>query len=256
MTEPVFTLSDIVTTVNTGTSEEQQILKNLNLTINKGDFITVIGTNGAGKSTLFNTIAGNIKPASGQILLGTKNITSENDIKRTNYISRVFQDPKMGTAPRMTVAENLLLALNRGRRRKFKPRHLKQQIAKFQELTKQIPNGLSEHLNTPAGNLSGGQRQTLSFLMATLVQPDLLLLDEHTAALDPKTSQELLKLTAKIVEQEQLSCLMITHHLEDALSYGNRTIVLNDGQIQSDLSGEARANLSTTDLLTYFNDLE
>lgn len=256
MTEPVFTLSDIVTTVNTGTSEEQQILKNLNLTINKGDFITVIGTNGAGKSTLFNTIAGNIKPASGQILLGTKNITSENDIKRTNYISRVFQDPKMGTAPRMTVAENLLLALNRGRRRKFKPRHLKQQMAKFQELTKQIPNGLSEHLNTPAGSLSGGQRQTLSFLMATLVQPDLLLLDEHTAALDPKTSQELLKLTAKIVEQEQLSCLMITHHLEDALSYGNRTIVLNDGQIQSDLSGEARASLSTTDLLTYFNDLE
>lgn len=227
MSEPILQLKDIVVTVNSG-NEERQILKQLNLTINRGDFVTVLGTNGAGKTTLFNTIAGNLQPTAGQVILRQRDISRDNEEKRAQYLSRVFQDPKMGTAPRMTVAENLLLAQQRGQRRTLKLRKLRQNRDKFREMAAEIGNGLENHLDTPTGNLSGGQRQALSLLMATMTTPDILLLDEHTAALDPKTSEQLMHYTQKRITQSNQTCLMITHHLEDALAYGNRLIVIDD----------------------------
>ena len=241
-------LNNISTIVNKGTSEERQILKNLSLEVNQGDFITLLGTNGAGKSTLLNVINGALSPDQGSISLQGQDLTKLNEVKRAQYIAQVFQDPKMGTAPRMTVAENLLLAYKRGQKRTLRLRHLKQHRQEFESLTAKLPNGLSEHLNTATGSLSGGQRQTLSFLMATLNRPELLLLDEHTAALDPNTSKQL-------VQAEKLTCIMITHQLKDALKYGNRTIILNNGQVVLDVAGAARAQLSEQEVLSYFTDL-
>ena len=252
MSKEILKLENINTIVNAGSSDEKKILKNLNLTLHQGDFVTLLGTNGAGKSTLLNVINGSLTPASGEVFLKGQNITRLNDVKRTKYISQVFQDPKMGTAPRMTVAENLLLATKRGQRRRLRLRKLDQHLDFFKEKTAQLPNGLQERLNTFAGNLSGGQRQTLSFLMATIQRPDVLLLDEHTAALDPNTSHGLLELTDKVVKQDNLTCIMITHQLKDALIYGNRTIILKDGQVVLDVSGEERKNLTEEKILKYF----
>ena len=173
-------------------------------------------------------------------------------LERAKYIAQVFQDPKMGTAPRMTVAENLLLATKRGQKRGLRLRGLKKHLAKFKEETAQLPNGLSDRLNTFAGSLSGGQRQTLSFLMATIQKPELLLLDEHTAALDPNTSHQLLELTNEVVEKENLTCIMITHQMKDALKYGNRTVILNDGKVVLDAKGAEREKLTEEDVLKYF----
>lgn len=247
-------LKNINTIVNSGTSEEKQILKNINLTLNDGDFVTLLGTNGAGKSTLLNIINGSLTPTTGQIILDGQNITHLSEVKRAKYIAQVFQDPKMGTAPRMTVAENLLLATKRGQHRGLHLRGLDKKLPMFSRETAQLPNGLNERLNTFVGNLSGGQRQTLSFLMATINQPKLLLLDEHTAALDPNTSHELLELTAKVVKEQKLTCIMITHQLKDALKYGNRTIILNSGKIVFDVQGKDRQNLTEDDILQYFTD--
>lgn len=247
-------LKSINTIVNVGTNEEKQILKNINLTLNDGDFVTLLGTNGAGKSTLLNIINGSLSPSSGQILLDKQNITKLSEVKRAKYIAQVFQDPKLGTAPRMTVAENLLLATKRGQKRGLKLRGLQQQLGKFSRETSQLPNGLNKRLNTFVGNLSGGQRQTLSFLMATIKRPKLLLLDEHTAALDPNTSHQLLELTNHVVSKQKLTCIMITHQLKDALKYGNRTIILNNGKIVFDQQGEQRSKLTEDDLLNYFTN--
>ncbi|GAA3630294.1 ATP-binding cassette domain-containing protein [Lactobacillus hamsteri] len=250
----VLELKHITTTVNAGTSEEKQILKDINLKLNDGDFVTLLGTNGAGKSTLLNTINGSLAPTTGKVVLDDKDLTSLSEVKRAKYISQVFQDPKMGTAPRMTVAENLLLATKCGKHRGLKLRGLDKHMDKFSRETAQLPNGLNDRLNTFVGNLSGGQRQTLSFLMATINKPDLLLLDEHTAALDPNTSRGLLELTAKVVREQKLTCVMITHQLKDALKYGNRTIILNSGKIVLDISGEKRKHLTEDDILQYFTD--
>lgn len=250
----VLELNHITTTVNAGTSEEKQILKDINLKLNDGDFVTLLGTNGAGKSTLLNIINGSLAPTTGKIILDNKDLTSLSEVKRAKYISQVFQDPKMGTAPRMTVAENLLLATKRGQHRGLKLRGLDKHMDEFAHKTAQLPNGLNERLNTFVGSLSGGQRQTLSFLMATINRPDLLLLDEHTAALDPNTSRELLELTNKVVREQKLTCVMITHQLKDALKYGNRTIILNSGKIVLDIRGEKRKQLTEDDILQYFTD--
>ncbi|MBA1394362.1 ATP-binding cassette domain-containing protein, partial [Lactobacillus sp. XV13L] len=172
--------------------------------------------------------------------------------QHTQFLSRVFQDPKMGTAPRMTVAENLLLALKRGERRTLRSRHLKNYLPQFKDLAASMNNGLEEHLNTATGALSGGQRQALSFLMAVLKRPDIILLDEHTAALDPHTSEALLQATNQHIQADQLTALMITHQLEDALQYGNRLLVLKDGQVQADFSGSDKAQLTTEQLYDYF----
>lgn len=254
---PLLSLTNIVTKVNVGTPNEVMILKHLNFDIYDGDFITVLGSNGAGKSTLFNTISGELPVTDGQIRLKDRDITHLSVEKRTAFLALVFQDPKMGTAPRMTVAENLLLASQRGKRRTLRLRQLNQHMAHFKELTASMDgNGLSERLNTATENLSGGQRQALSFLMATEQRPDLLLLDEHTAALDPKTSEQLMAQTNQRVTQEKLTCLMITHHLDDALKYGNRLIVLDQGQIKYDVRGEEKAQLTKEQLLGFFNTIE
>ncbi|MBZ6014874.1 ATP-binding cassette domain-containing protein [Leuconostoc gelidum subsp. gelidum] len=249
MTEPVFSLKDIIVTVG----DNVQILKSLSLDIYDGDFITVLGTNGAGKSTLFNTIAGNLAIDSGQLLHHGQNIAHESAVARTNYIARVFQDPKMGTAPRMTVAENLLLAENRGQKRTLRSRGLtKEKLTEYAEITKVMGNNLDTRLNTATGNLSGGQRQALSFLMATRVKPELLLLDEHTAALDPKTSEQLMLATNQQVTQNRLTALMITHNLADALKYGNRLLILNAGNIVLDVRGDDKVALDEAQILKYF----
>lgn len=250
----ILDLQNIITTVNVGTNEEKQILKNINLKLEDGDFVTLLGTNGAGKSTLLNIINGSITPTSGKIILKNRDLTNLSEVKRAKYIAQVFQDPKMGTAPRMTVAENLLLATKRGQRRGLHLRKLDKYMNEFKQKTSQLPNGLNERLNTFVGNLSGGQRQTLSFLMATINRPDLLLLDEHTAALDPNTSRELLELTNKVVHEEKLTCIMITHQLRDAIKYGNRTIILNSGQIVLDVKGKEKKKLTEEDILQYFTD--
>ncbi|WP_288300213.1 ABC transporter ATP-binding protein [uncultured Lactobacillus sp.] len=250
----ILDLQNITTTVNVGTSEEKNILKNINLKINDGDFITLLGTNGAGKSTLLNIINGSIFPTSGKIILKERDLTNLSEVKRAKYIAQVFQDPKMGTAPRMTVAENLLLATKRGQQRGLHLRGLDQHLEEFKRETAQLPNGLNERLNTFVGNLSGGQRQTLSFLMATIKKPELLLLDEHTAALDPNTSRQLLELTNKVVKKEHLTCIMITHQLKDAIKYGNRTIILNSGKIVLDVNGQDKTTLTEEDILQYFTD--
>lgn len=249
MTKPVFSLKDVIVTVG----DSIQILKSINFDIYDGDFITVLGTNGAGKSTLFNTIAGNLSVASGEILHNGNNIAHETAVKRTNYIARVFQDPKMGTAPRMTVAENLLLAEKRGSKRTLRSRGLTQKkLTEYAALTKVMGNNLDRRLNTATGDLSGGQRQALSFLMATRVKPELLLLDEHTAALDPKTSKQLMLATNKQVTANNLTALMITHNLADTLKYGNRLIILNAGNIVLDVRDDEKKALDETQILKYF----
>lgn len=254
MTKPILQLKNATVQVTQPDETKKTILPQMNLTINKGDFVVVLGTNGAGKSTLFNVINGTQRLAAGQILLNGHDITTVAHHRRAAFIAQVFQDPKMGTAPRMSVAENLLLATKRGQRRTLGLRKLNQQRAHFQAITAQLPNGLSERLTTPAGALSGGQRQTLSFLMATQVAPQLLLLDEHTAALDPKTATQLMELTATTVARKQLTCLMITHDLAAATKYGNRLIILNQGKIVLDVAGAAKQALTPNQLLDYFTN--
>ena len=254
MTKSTLELKDVKTTVKTADGEIVPILKGINLKIKSGDFITIIGTNGAGKSTLFNTIAGSLKPDSGQILHDGQDITKMSEEKRTQFIGRVFQDPKMGTAPRMTVAENLLLATNRGKKRFLKIRKLKENIPHFKEMARVMNNGLENRLNSFVEGLSGGQRQALSFLMATIERPDILLLDEHTAALDPHTSENLLAVTDKQIKENKLTALMITHHMEDALKYGNRLLVLKDGRVKVDINEPEKKKLKVSDLYAYFDD--
>lgn len=254
MTKPILELKDVKTTVKTADGEIVPILKGINLEIRSGDFITIIGTNGAGKSTLFNTIAGSLKPDSGILRHNGHDITKMSEEKRTQFIGRVFQDPKMGTAPRMTVAENLLLATKRGKRRFLKIRRLKQNLPRFKKLAAVMNNGLESRLNTFVEGLSGGQRQALSFLMATIEKPDILLLDEHTAALDPHTSENLLAVTDKQIKENKLTALMITHHMEDALKYGNRLLVLKNGKVKADISEEEKKSLKVSDLYSYFED--
>lgn len=254
MSKPILELKNVKTVVNKGTANETTILKGINLKINAGDFITIVGTNGAGKSTLFNVIGGNLPADSGAILHNGTDITRTSEEQRTTFLARVFQDPKLGTAPRMTVAENMLLATKRGEHRHLVPRRLKPNLARFTKLAATMNNGLENRMTTATGALSGGQRQALSFLMATLKRPDILLLDEHTAALDPHTSLNLLHATNERITQDRLTALMITHHLEDALSYGNRLIVLKDGQIRADFTGADKAKLTTEDLYRFFED--
>ena len=235
-----------------GTIREQHALKNVSLEIKDGDFITILGGNGAGKSTLFNTIAGTLPLTSGSIRIMGEDVTNFSPEKRAKYLSRVFQDPKMGTAPRMTVAENLLIAKFRGEKRGLLPRRLSSHREEFQTTIEKVGNGLEKHLDTPIEFLSGGQRQALSLLMATLKRPELLLLDEHTAALDPKTSVALMELTDDFVSKDHLTALMITHHMEDALKYGNRLIVMKEGRIIQDLNKEEKAKMKISDYYQLF----
>lgn len=249
----IIELQEATKVIQNGLEEERVILDHVSLTIYEGDFITVLGGNGAGKSTLFNVIAGTLPLTEGRILIHDTDVTNWSPAKRARFIARVFQDPKIGTAPRMTLAENMLIAYYRGEKRDLSPRQLKEKLDYFKNLLKKIPNGLENHLDTEVQSLSGGQRQALSLLMATLKKPDLLLLDEHTAALDPKTSKDLMKLTQQFVEEMKLTSLMITHSMEDALHYGNRLLILKNGQIIKDLQQDEKAQLSLQDYYQFFD---
>jgi len=229
-----------------------EVLKGINFSVKAGEFVAIMGESGAGKTTLLNVISGALAIDDGIILHNGRDLTNLSEEEHTKFLSRVFQDPQLGTAPRMTVAENMLLALKRGERRFLVPRKLKQNRERFLKLAKMMHNGLEDRMDTFTGNLSGGQRQALSFLMAILKKPDILLLDEHTAALDPHTSQSLLNATREIISQDKITALMITHHLEDALNYGNRLLVLKQGKIIADLDHNAKIKLTTDDLYRYF----
>lgn len=237
---------------NIGTINEQRVLSNLNLHISEGDFVTIIGGNGAGKSTLLNVIAGVYMPEEGEILLAGEDITRMPEYKRAAFLGRVFQDPLMGTAADMEIIENLAIANRRGKRRGLSWGVTREEKEKFQEALKILGLGLENRLHDKVGLLSGGQRQALALLMATIQKPKLLLLDEHTAALDPKTAIKVLELTQEIVEKNRLTTLMVTHNMKDAIKYGNRLIMMNKGEIVYDVSGEEKKNLKVTDLLGKF----
>lgn len=249
---PMIELKNATKVIENGT-ERKVILDDVSLSIYDKDFITILGGNGAGKSTLFNAISGSLVLTSGSVFIKGKDVTNESPEKRAAAISRVFQDPKMGTAPRMTVAENLAIAALRGQKRSLKLRNIAKYQAEFAGLAAQIGNGLENHLETPTGHLSGGQRQALSLLMASIVVPDLLLLDEHTAALDPKTSVALMQLTDDLVKRKGLTALMITHHMEDALKYGNRLIVMKEGRIVQDLTSAEKEQMVLADFYRIFD---
>lgn len=248
----VVELKNATKVVNNGLGEEKIILNDVNLEIHEHDFITILGGNGAGKSTLFNTIAGTLELTSGTVRIMGEDVTKLGPEKRAKYLSRVFQDPKMGTAPRMTVAENLLIAKYRGEKRGLAPRRLAAHKEEFQATIEKVGNGIDKHLDTAVELLSGGQRQALSLLMATIKRPELLLLDEHTAALDPKTSVSLMNLTDEFVTKDKLTALMITHHMEDALKYGNRLIVMKEGRIIQDLNATEKAKMNIGDYYQLF----
>lgn len=249
---PRMTLNQISYQI-TDNDDQKQLLNQLDLNINPGEFVVLLGANGAGKSTFFNTIAGDLTPTSGQIIFNGQEITKQSAQQRTRLMSRVYQDPKLGTAADMTVAENILLAMRRGQHRRLLPRRLKQQLPQIKALAKTLPNHLEQQLNRPVSTLSGGQRQTLNFLMATIQKPELLLLDEHTSALDAVSSQVLMTFTDQTIRENQLTCLMITHDLEDALRYGNRLLVLKAGQLIADFNAVEKQQLTTETLLNYLN---
>ncbi|MGO2764949.1 MAG: ABC transporter ATP-binding protein [Pseudolactococcus laudensis] len=249
---PIIELKNATKVIENG-DERKVILDDVSLKIFDKDFITILGGNGAGKSTLFNAISGTLTLTSGSVFIKGNDVTNHSPEKRAAAISRVFQDPKVGTAPRMTVAENIAIAALRGQRRSLRLCNIAKYKESFASLAEQIGNGLEKHLDTPTGNLSGGQRQALSLLMATIVPPDLLLLDEHTAALDPKTSVALMQLTDDLVTSKDLTALMITHHMEDALKYGNRLIVMKDGQIVQDLPTSEKEQMKLEDFYRIFD---
>ena len=249
----VLDLNHISKTFNPGTVNEKKALTDVSLHLNAGDFATIVGSNGAGKSTLFNAIAGSFVPDTGTILLDGQDITFLPDYRRSKTIGRMFQDPLRGTAPHMTIEENLALAFLRasGKTSAFS-RITKADRELFADRLAQLGLGLEDRMKQPVGLLSGGQRQALTLLMATMVTPKLLLLDEHTAALDPATADKVLELTKTIVAEHKITCLMITHNMHDALTLGNRTLMMDGGSIVLDIAGPERAGLTVDDLLIRF----
>ena len=247
-------LKNIYKTFNAGTVNEKMALRGLNLTLEDGDFVTVIGGNGAGKSTMLNAIAGVWPVDQGQILIGDADVTKLPEYKRAKYLGRVFQDPMTGTAATMEIQENLALALRRGDSRTLKAGITKKEHAKYREMLATLGLGLEDRMTSKVGLLSGGQRQALTLLMATLKKPKLLLLDEHTAALDPKTAAKVLQTTDMIVNRDNLTTLMITHNMKDAIAHGNRLIMMMDGNIILDIRGEEKKKLTVADLLHKFEE--
>lgn len=245
-------ITDLHKTFNPGTVNQKKALDGLNLTINDGEFVTVIGGNGAGKSTLLNAIAGVWKPDRGSIVIDGTDVTDMAEHKRASLLGRVFQDPMKGTAPDMEIAENLAIASKRGIRRRFVRGVRSADRERYKELLSDLELGLETRLSCKVGLLSGGQRQAVTLLMATLNRPRLLLLDEHTAALDPKTAAKVLEITDKLVKENNLTTLMITHNMHDAINYGNRLIMMDEGRIAVDISGEEKKQLTVSGLLSLF----
>lgn len=245
-------LINVCKTFNPGTVNAKTALNDLNLTLNDGDFVTVIGGNGAGKSTMLNAIAGSFQIDSGKIVIDGTDVTGLPEHKRAALLGRVFQDPMMGTAPTMQIEENLALAARRGQHRGLKWGITKAERAEYQKRLHALNLGLEERMTAKVGLLSGGQRQALTLLMATMNPPWLLLLDEHTAALDPGTAEKVLELTKRIVAEGNITCLMVTHNMQQALELGTRTLMMADGRIVLDVSGADRAGMTVEDLIHRF----
>ncbi|WP_296047128.1 ATP-binding cassette domain-containing protein [uncultured Gemmiger sp.] len=248
-------IKNVYKTFNAGTVNEKVALKGLDLTLEDGDFVTVIGGNGAGKSTMLNAVAGVWPIDMGKILIDGQDVTRLSEHQRAKYIGRVFQDPMMGTAATMGIEENLALAARRGIARSLRAGITKKEREEYHELLKTLDLGLEDRMTSKVGLLSGGQRQAVTLLMATLKKPKLLLLDEHTAALDPKTAAKVLALSEKIVQENHLTTLMITHNMKDAIKYGNRLIMMYEGRVIYDVRGEEKANLQVSDLLQRFEQV-
>ena len=245
-------ITDLQKTFNPGTVNAKTALCGLNLTLEDGDFVTVIGGNGAGKSTMLNAIAGVWKPDYGTIEIDGEDVTNMAEHKRARFLGRVFQDPMKGTAPDMEIAENLSIAKRRGTDRKLIWGIKRNEREEYRQLLSTLELGLEDRLSTKVGLLSGGQRQAVTLLMATLRRPKLLLLDEHTAALDPKTAAKVLEITDKLVTENKLTTLMITHNMHDAIAYGNRLIMMHEGRVVVDVSGEDKKKLTISQLLGLF----
>ena len=246
-------IKEIWKTFNAGTVNEKQALRGVSLTLHDGDFCTVIGGNGAGKSTMLNAVAGVWTVDKGTISIDGTDVTRLPEFKRAKFIGRVFQDPMMGTAPTMQIVENLALAARRGQSRGLKWGLTKAEKEQYQEMLRKLDLGLEDRLTSKVGLLSGGQRQALTLLMASLQKPKLLLLDEHTAALDPKTAAKVLELSDRIVEENHLTTMMVTHNMKDAIAHGNRLIMMYDGRIVIDVSGEEKKKLTVPQLLELFS---
>ena len=248
-------IKNITKIFNAGTVNEKVALDDVSLTLNDGDFVTVIGGNGAGKSTLLNIVAGTYMVDEGKILINDTDVTKLPEYKRAKYIGRVFQDPMVGTAADMWIEENMALAMRRGKSRGFSWAINKSDRKLFKELLSHLDLGLENRLSTKVALLSGGQRQAITLLMASMTKPELLLLDEHTAALDPKTASKVLEITNNIVESNSLTTLMITHNMHDAITHGNRLIMMNAGKIILDISGEEKKQLTVEQLLQKFEEV-
>lgn len=247
-------IHNISKTFHPGTINEKRALQNLSLTLEDGDFVTVIGGNGAGKSTLMNAICGTWRLDEGKIIIDGKDVTSMPEHKRAKFLGRVFQDPMMGTAADMEIKENLALAKRRGKRRGLRWGITSAEKAEYRDLLASLGLGLEDRMSSKVGLLSGGQRQAVTLLMASLNKPKVLLLDEHTAALDPKTAEKVLEITDKIVNENNLTTLMITHNMRDAINHGNRLIMLHEGRIIVDVRGEQKKDLTVEQLLELFTD--
>ncbi len=245
-------ITNLHKTFNPGTINEKKALDGLDLHIREGDFVTVIGGNGAGKSTLLNAICGVWKPDCGTIEIDGVDVSNMPDYKRAAYLGRVFQDPMKGTAPDMEIAENLAIAARRGTKRRLVRGVKKAEREEYKKLLATLELGLEDRIGAKVGLLSGGQRQAVTLLMASLKKPKLLLLDEHTAALDPKTAAKVLEITDRIVEENKLTTLMITHNMKDAIAHGNRLIMMNEGHVVVDVEGEEKKKLTVEDLLRLF----
>lgn len=245
-------LINVSKTFNINTCNQTKALIDINLEVKDSDFITIVGGNGAGKSTLLNSIAGVFNLTAGDIILSKKNITNMPEHERANFIGRVFQDPLMGTSPEMTIEENLSMALNKDSRLSLKWAINKQKRKKIKEHLSEINLGLENRLNTKVKLLSGGQRQALTLLMATIIEPEILLLDEHTAALDPATAIKIKELTQEIISNHKITTLMITHNMKDALNFGNRMLMMNHGKVILDIDGKTKENMTINNLLEIF----
>lgn len=251
----MLTLNSISKTFNLGDINEENIFDRVSLEVNDNDFICIIGSNGAGKSTLLNVISGKLGIDRGNIILDNEDITNQVESQRCKKISRIFQDPSLGTVPSMTIKENLSLALNKGEKFNFSFLINRKNESLFKESLKILDLGLEDKLEVDVSKLSGGQRQSLALIMSTLTDPSLLLLDEHTAALDPKTSEIVMAITDKIIKEKNLTTLMVTHNIDHAIKYGNRLIMMHRGQIILDVSGEEKRSLTKEKLLSLFKDV-
>jgi putative ABC transport system ATP-binding protein len=248
----MLTLEKITKIFNQGTQDEKRALDNLSLNVPKSDFITIIGSNGAGKTTLLNAIAGTIAPDEGQLIVHGQDVTRWPDFKMAKYISRVFQSPTMGTAGEMTIEENLCMAELRGKKRGLKWGVTGNRRTRYREILKVLDLGLEDRLKQSVGMLSGGQRQSLTLLMTTLALPRVLLLDEHTAALDPRTAAKVMDLTDSMVRENKLTTLMVTHNMNQALKYGNRMVMLHQGKVQLDIQGEEKKKMTVAEIIAEF----